>query len=141
MVVDAEGHIVGRLASIVARLLLDGRRVVVVNVEKSLISGSRSSILAEQMKRLELKSVVNPKYTPRHPRAPDRIFSRMVRGMLPRRRPKGMEALKRLKVYVGVPEAYRPVEKRAFEEAKARRPLPLYTSLAEVSSAIGWRRD
>ncbi|MEM4269848.1 MAG: uL13 family ribosomal protein, partial [Candidatus Caldarchaeum sp.] len=44
-VVNAEGYRLGRLASKVAKLLLEGHRVKVFNAEKALITGSRSSIL------------------------------------------------------------------------------------------------
>jgi Ribosomal protein L13 len=41
IVVDGRGHLMGRLASIVAKQLLSGQKVVVVRTEEILISGSR----------------------------------------------------------------------------------------------------
>jgi large subunit ribosomal protein L13Ae len=40
VVVDGKGHILGRLASYVAKELLNGQRVVVVRCDKLAISGS-----------------------------------------------------------------------------------------------------
>lgn len=39
-VIDGKGHLLGRLASIVAQQLLAGKKVVVVRSEQILISGS-----------------------------------------------------------------------------------------------------
>jgi len=141
LVVDGAGHIAGRLASIVAKKLIEGERVVVVNTEKILLSGSIDSIRRELEARLEITSVTNPKHTPVHPRRPDKIFARMVRGMVPRKKPKGRMALKRLRTYIGVPEEYKNVEKAVFEEARITKPAAYYVSLAEVTKLIGWRGE
>ncbi len=47
IVVDATDHIAGRLSSNVAKLLLQGNRVSIINCEKIMISGSRSNIIKE----------------------------------------------------------------------------------------------
>ncbi len=138
MVVDAQGHVAGRLSSKIAKLLLNGNRVIVVNSEKALVSGSRESVLSDWFKKLEIASVVNPKYGPFHPRRPERILKRMVRGMLPRRKPRGLSALKRLRTYTGSPAEFGAASKITFQDAMARKPLPYYVTIGEVASAIGW---
>ncbi|HUH82474.1 MAG TPA: uL13 family ribosomal protein, partial [Nitrososphaerales archaeon] len=45
--IDATDQIAGRLSSKVAKLILSGKRVVVVNAEKALISGSRTSVITQ----------------------------------------------------------------------------------------------
>jgi large subunit ribosomal protein L13Ae len=40
VVIDGKGHMLGRLASIVAKQLLSGKKIVVVRAEQILISGS-----------------------------------------------------------------------------------------------------
>jgi large subunit ribosomal protein L13 len=139
VIVDAANLVVGRMASNVAKLLLEGRRVVVVNAEKALISGSRTNIVSKQMARLKIGSIVNPKYNPHRFKEPHRMLGRIIRGMLPRKKPRGADALKRLRVYVGTPATYRSVAKTVFEDAKARKPLPVYTTMGELASALGWR--
>ncbi|MCP8304675.1 MAG: 50S ribosomal protein L13 [archaeon] len=141
MVVDAQGHIAGRLSSYIAKSLLKGNRVVVVNAEKTLLSGSKSSIINEYLKRLEIGSVINPRHGPFHPRRPDTILTKMVRGMLPHRKAKGLEALKRLRVHIGIPEQYKSVEKIVFEKALTTKPLSFYLTLGEVASRLGWKGD
>ena len=136
--VDASDQIAGRLSSKVAKLILSGKRVVVVNAEKSLISGSRTSVINQWKERLELSSRVNPIYGPIHPRRPDNIFRRMVRGMVPRKKPKGATAMKRLRVYIGVPEEVAAAKLTRFDDAAATRPIPVYVTMGDLSKSLGW---
>jgi len=137
--VDATDQIAGRLSSKVAKLILSGKWVFIVNAEKALISGARNAVVTEWMKRLEISSRVNPLYGPIHPRRPDTILRRMIRGMVPRRKPKGPEAMKRLRVYVGVPESLKSMRFTKFEDAQATRPIPVYVTVNELSKNLGWR--
>ena len=58
--------------------------------------------------------------------------------MVPKTKSKGTSAMSRLRVYMGVPEKYSGVKTSKFEDALARRPLPQYTTIAEISKNIGW---
>ncbi len=136
--VDATNQIAGRLSSKVAKLLLSGKRVVVVNAEKSLISGSRTSVINQWKKSLELSSRVNPIYGPIHPRRPDNILRRMVRGMVPRKKPKGSLAMKRLRVYIGVPPEAEASKLTQFQDTAASRPIPVYVKMSDLSKSLGW---
>jgi len=139
--IDATNQIAGRLSSRIAKLILTGKKVIVVNAEKSLISGSRGSVMAAWMNRLELGSKVNPIYGPIHPRRPDNILRRMVRGMVPRKKSKGAMAMRRLRVYIGVPEEMKERKMVQFEDTTATRPVPVYVTMAELSRNLGWRGD
>ena len=140
IVVDAAQQVAGRMASKIAKLLIEGRHVVVLNAETSLMSGSKKNIFTEYMQRKELKSIVNPINAPHRPRQPNMILNRMIRGMLPRRKPKGQNAYKRLKVHIGIPAPYRSVEKMTFEDAKPNKPLQLYVTIEEIAVNQGWRK-
>ena len=135
---DATNQIAGRLSSKIAKLILSGRRVVVVNAEKALISGSRTSVINQWKEKLELSSRVNPIYGPIHPRRPDNILRRMVRGMVPRKKPKGATAMKRLRVYIGVPAAVNTTKFTKFDETTATRPVPVYVTMGDLSKSLGW---
>jgi len=138
ILVDGSDLIAGRLCSNVAKLLLQGNRVSIVNCDKIMISGKRNSIVEEYKTFLKIASIINPKHGPFHPRRPDTIISRMVRGMLPRKKPSGQAALKRLRAYVGIPNELRSLEKIQFDKAKIRRTNAYYTSMAELGRTIGW---
>ena len=138
IVVDATDHIAGRLSSHVAKLLLKGNRVSIVNCEKIMISGTRSNIIKEYREFLEIASILHPKHGPFHPRRPDTIMKKMIRGMLPRKKPSGLEAHKRLRTYIGSPKELSSFEKIQFENAKIKRAAANYTTMGELGRTIGW---
>ena len=138
IVVDATDHIAGRLSSNVAKLLLQGNRVSIINCEKIMISGSRSNIIKEYRDFLKISSILHPKHGPFHPRRPDTIITRMIRGMLPREKPSGIAAHKRLRAYIGTPKELKPFEKIQFEKAKITKSSANYTTMSELGRTIGW---
>jgi len=139
VIVDAQGQIAGRLSSLVAKMLLRGKRVVVVNAEKAVISGRRKTVLGEVQDFLRIDSAVNPKYTPKHYIRPDKFLRSMIRGMLPRKKAKGAEALKRLRVHVGRPGGLEG-EPITLKDTSATRLSHKYTTLQEVFARFGGGR-
>ena len=139
IVVDATDHIAGRLSSQVAKLLLQGNRVSLVNCEKIMISGTRSNIIKEYRDFLEISSILHPKHGPVHYRRPDTVISKMIRGMLPHdRKPSGKEDFRRLRAYIGSPKELKSLEKIQFEKAKIKRSAANYTTMGELCRVIGW---
>lgn len=139
IVVDATDHVAGRLSSHVAKLLIKGNRVSLVNCEKIMISGTRSNIIKEKREFLEISSILHPKHGPFHPRRPDTIIAKMVRGMLPYgKKPSGIEAHKRLRTYIGSPKELKSFEKIQFEKAKIKKSPSNYTTMGELSKVLGW---
>ena len=139
VVVDASGQVMGRLASKVAKLLLEGYRVYVVNAPGALVSGRRGSVVREWKGFLGVGSATNPEHGPYHSRRPDRILRDVVEGMLPRRKPRGRGAARRLRVYNHVPEELAGAEPVRFEEAEPRRPALYYITLGDLARELGWK--
>ncbi|MEM5820742.1 MAG: 50S ribosomal protein L13 [Candidatus Aenigmatarchaeota archaeon] len=137
IVIDATNKIAGRLASFVAKELLKGNKVIVVNVEKAVISGDREDIIEEFKKRRERG---DPYKGPFYPRYPDEIFRRMVRGMLPYKTYRGKVALKNLKIFYGLPEEYK--DKIMDVKVKTANDLVKvgYMTLEEIALAIGAKK-
>ena len=139
IVVDATNHIAGRLASNVAKLLMQGHRVSVVNCEKIMMSGARSNQIKEYREFLEINSIINYKHCPVHYRRPDTLMAKMIRQMLPfDRKPSGKAAHQRLRTYIGSPKEIKSLEKIQFEKALIKRAASNYTSLSEICRVIGW---
>ena len=134
IIVDAKGLILGRLASNVAKLLLQGETVFILNAEKAAISGKKQQIVQEAKAFLE---VGHPRKGPLHPRRPDKIVSRTVRGMLPRRKPKGVAAYKRLRVYLGAPFEFDDKKIQTIPEASADKLKSPYITVGELAKEIG----
>ena len=109
-----------------------------MNCDKILLSGNRKSIVEEYKAFLEIASILHPKHGPFHPRRPDTMISRMIRGMLPRKKPSGQAALKRLRAYIGVPKELRSFEKIQFDNSKIRKSSSYYTSMSSLGRTIGW---
>ncbi len=132
-VIDAENMILGRLASVVAKRLLKGEEVVIVNAEKSVIIGDKHFIINEYREKRNIGSVRKGPY---YPRMPDRILRRTVRGMLPIKKTSGKEAYRRLKVYLGIPKEYANVKMERIKEAENTK-LEGFITLKELSINLG----
>lgn len=139
VVIDATDCIAGRMCSHVSKLLLKGNRVLVVNSERAMLSGDRYKTIDLYKEYLEINSVTNPIHGPFHPRRPDTILTKMVRGMIPKTKTSGIEAFKRLRVYIGTPDQLRNMKTESFEDAKITRSPSRYISVGEVARQIGWK--
>ena len=137
ILVDADGLILGRMASVVAKKLLNGEKIIIINAEKAVISGKKKSKIAEAKEFLEVGA---PKRGPFHYRRPDRILRKTVRGMVPFKKPKGKNALKKLKVFISVPEDLKDQQPMYIEEAQAAKLNGPYFTLADLAKEIGWNQ-
>ncbi len=111
VVVDAKDHILGRLASKVAKLALEGNEVIILNAEKVVISGTNKKNVEEFFKEKHERG--DPYHGPFYPRYPDQIVKRVIRGMLPYKKERGRKAFKRIKAYIGIPEELQEEAKNA----------------------------
>ena len=132
--IDADGLILGRLASHVAQRLLAGEEIVIVNAEKALITGGKDDVIAHFRHR---RDVGGGRKGPLYPRTPHMMLKRTVRGMLPFKKPRGRSAYKRLKVHISVPKE---LEKKKFETIKGASEISTqrYMTLGEVSNVLGY---
>jgi len=135
-VIDASGLILGRMASVVAKRLLMGESIVILNAEKATLSGKRLSRVKEARAFLEIG---HPGKGPFHPRRPDKIVRRTVRGMLPHRLPKGQAALKRLRVFLGAPSEFKDIKFQTIPEADVNKLKCSYVTVGEFAKEIGYK--
>mmetsp|Transcript_3674 Transcript_3674/g.7425 ORF Transcript_3674/g.7425 Transcript_3674/m.7425 type:complete len:195 (-) Transcript_3674:1000-1584(-) len=143
VIIDGKGHLFGRLASICAKELLSGKKIVVLRSDKIEISGKHIKTKLKILSRFKKRTNTNSKRGPFHFRNPSLIFWKGVRGMLPHKIKKGTNALKRLRVYEGVPLAFWKIKKMVIPSAL--RVLKLapgrkYSILGNISSEIGWTK-
>lgn len=134
VIIDARGLILGRMASNVAKRLLQGELVTILNAEKAAISGKKQHIVTAAKTFLE---VGHPRKGPNHPRRPDRIVTRTIRGMLPRRKPKGIAAFKRLRVYLGIPVEFQDKKVQTIIEARVEKLKSSYITVGDLAKEIG----
>ena len=131
-IIDAEGIILGRLSTYIAKRLLQGEEIIVINSEKAIITGKKETIKKRYKQKREVGTY---RKGPFFPRMPDRIVKRTVRGMTPYQTPHGRAALKRLKCYIGVPKELEGKKTESIEEAK-KQPAN-YITIEELSKYLG----
>lgn len=134
-VVNADGLILGRMATYIAKRLLRGEEIIVINAEKAVLSGRREA-KGQDMK--EFLGVGHPRMGPFHYRSPERLVRRTVRGMLPFKQPKGKQAYKRLRVYLGVPEEVANQKIETIAQAQATKLTCSFFTVGELAKEIGW---
>ncbi|KAJ1647732.1 60S ribosomal protein L16A [Coemansia asiatica] len=141
-VIDAKGHLLGRLASVIAKLALNGQKVVVVRCEEMNVSGSFFRNKIKLQNYLRKRCISNPKRGPFHFRAPSRIFYRALRGMIPHKTARGEAALGRVKVFEGVPPPYDKMKRMVIPRALRvinLKPGRKFTSLGRMATEVGWK--
>ena len=135
ILINAEGLIMGRIASFAAKNAMKGEQVVIVNAEESVITGNKKFLLQRFKKRFDLAVKGNPRKGPKASRMPDKMLRRAVRGMLPTRRKTGKEAFKMVKVFIGLPEKYQGKE---FVELNVHVDKnKKFVKLGEISQLLG----
>lgn len=139
-VYNADGLVLGRFCSHIAKRLREGEEVVVLNAEKAVVSGRRAQLLAFYKHRRTRGESQSKAKGPYYPRTSDQILKRTVRGMLEYKKPSGRAAYKRLTVYIGVPKEFKATKAETFEEA--RKPhLEKYVHLEEIAKEMGSKRE
>jgi large subunit ribosomal protein L13 len=131
-IIDANGATLGRLSTSVAKRLLKGEEIAVINSEKAIVSGKKSSIKEAYTHKREQGTY---RKGPFYPRMPDRIVKRTIRGMIPYQTSHGRLAFKKLKCYVGVPKEF---EGKKFEVIETAKKQPVdYMTIDEISKSLG----
>ena len=100
---DATNVRFGRAASQLAKKLINGEEIHIINAEKLVLVGNPKQIVERYLTKRGLKHKGSPEKSPKWSKVPHILVKRMVRGMLPIKSSRGRDALKRLKVYTGNP--------------------------------------
>ena len=132
-VIDAKGHILGRLASNVAERIMDGEEIVILNAEAVIITGTKEMVFADFKTKVDRGQIRKGPY---YPRRADLLLKRTIRGMIPWTTTSGREAYRRIHAFVGSPEQFNDVEKETIESAM-RLNTGKYTTLGAVAKFLG----
>lgn len=134
---DAENQVLGRVCTFIAKDLLKGEIVTVVNAEKAVLTGNARWKKEHYEGKLKRGS---PFKGPFFPRYPDDIFRRTVRGMLPWHSSRGRSAFRNLKVFIGIPEELKSIQGEKIKIADANKLRTTYTTLGDLSTSIGAKK-
>ncbi|MBT4387926.1 50S ribosomal protein L13 [Candidatus Woesearchaeota archaeon] len=114
IIVDVTNLIIGRFATKIAKMALNGEEVRIVNSQKCVITGDKKMVFAKYKRKIDMGK---PEKGPFVPKQPDRLLKRMIRGMLPHKTSRGREALSRIKCFKGIPVELNGKETISIESA------------------------
>lgn len=135
-IIDVSDCIAGRVASEIAKMLLKGDVVSIVNSELAIVSGNPVFVEKDYKEKVGRG---DPYHGPFYPRRPDMVLKRIIRGMLPIKKAKGRDALKRVKVYISVPEELK--KKKAIKLKGTENSLKCkYKTLGDISVSLGVKK-
>ena len=131
-VVDGKNAVLGRLASMTVKKLLVGEEIAIVNAEKIIITGNPKRTVEKYLERRRRGS---PQHGPFFPTHPDAIVKRAIRGMIPYKTARGRTAMKKLRVYIGVPEQFANENKENMANKLIRSN---FITVKDLSKTLGW---
>ena len=131
IIIDGNGAVFGRICSFTAKKALEGNEVIIVNSEKTIMTGNKKDTIAKysSVRKKGGHSQKGPKLS----NVPHRILKRAIRGMLPdHRKGQGKETLKRIKCYDGIPEEFKEEKMMKVNAPKKLK----FMELKELASKI-----
>ncbi|MFX0006310.1 MAG: 50S ribosomal protein L13 [Promethearchaeota archaeon] len=142
---DATDKILGRFCSLIAKRALLGEYIVIINAKDAIISGNRKDIHEKYLSKLKISTATNPRRGPFHERRPDTFMRRVIKQMLPRKKLRGKEAIRRIHIYISdIPERFKvryqilnPNE-IANVDKKRLSYYNRYITLENLCQRIGW---
>ncbi|MEA3378743.1 MAG: 50S ribosomal protein L13 [Nanoarchaeota archaeon] len=135
MIIDGTDIIIGRLAAYVAKKSLEGEKIDIINAEKTIITGSKKDVFGKYKHRRERGT---PSAGPFFPRKANLILKRTIRGMLPYKKSRGEEALKRIKCFIGVPKIFEGKEFKTLKSLSiAKLETKKYLTLSKLAKLLG----
>ena len=133
-IIDGTDMIAGRLATMIAKMALEGETIRIVNAEKVIISGNPKTIIKDWTERIHKgNALVGPYY----PKRADLILKRIIRGMLPYRKANGLKAFKRVKAYLGVPQEFEGKVEQLKKARLMNSNIVKYITLGDLSKRLG----
>lgn len=144
---DATNKILGRFCSIIAKKALLGEYIVIINAKDAIISGRKEDIHEKYLAKLEISTATNPRRGPFHERRPDTFMRRVIKQMLPRKKLRGKEAIKRVHLYISdIPERFKkkyqtlvPNEVNNVDKTRLSY-YNRYITLEDLCQRIGWKK-
>ena len=136
MIIDGKNLILGRVATFAAKRSLLGEKIDIINCEEIVITGNRREVFAKYQRK---KSMGVPSKGPFQPRMPNMFVRKVIRGMLPYKQPKGRDAFKNIKCYIGLPEEIKGEPIKMKEASFDKLPNLKYVKIKEICKELGWQ--
>lgn len=144
LIVDASEHVAGKLASKIAKLLLEGNKITILCSERAILTGPLERSIDKFKSFMNKRCRVNPRRGPFHHVLPSMRFTRIIRGMIPYKQYKGKEAMKNLIVHEGIPAEFENSERVKFPSCLLKycnKPGRKYSTLGDLLVKFGWKHS
>jgi len=132
--INGKGMIFGRLATYIAKRALIGDTVNIYNCEEIIMTGSKKQILENYPKKARFTGQMGR--GPFRPRRSDLFLKRHIRNMLPYKKPRGKEALTRIKFHIGNEENKKDLQTPEHASSK-RLVTQKYMKIKEITKLLG----
>lgn len=137
MIIDATNQVMGRVAAFAAKKALIGEKIDIINCEKAIITGSKGDIIR---KFHHQRDRGGPFHGPFIGRKPSMLLKHVIKGMVPHKQAKGIEALARIKCHIGTPKELEGKKTEKLEKAGVEKlETTKYITLQELSFELGAR--
>jgi len=133
-IVNGKDKILGRLATRVAKLALQGEQIVVVNCDKVVIVGRKKEVFERYTQKYNRGTSSTGPFIHR---SSDRLVRRAIRGMIPYKTPSGKEAFQNIMCYIGVPESVQGEKMEDFDCDVNDTGNLNYVTMIEISKQLG----
>lgn len=138
VVIDGKDLVLGRLGCVIAKRLLFGENIKLVNCQDVVILGRKKYLIQKYKDKISNKVV---KQGPYYSRSSADIVKRAFRNMLPYKNKRGIEAFKRLKCYNSTPSILLNSKKEVVSSAKLNKDSVFYyTKVGEISKVLGYTK-
>ncbi|KAI5149526.1 large subunit ribosomal protein L13Ae [Enteropsectra breve] len=111
LIIDGTDHVAGKLSAFIAKKLLEGYSITVLCTENIKFTGPLHRQIGKYRSFKDKRCLYNPERGPFHWREPSKYFTKIVRGMLPRKTVRGTEAFNRMTCYEGIPKQFEGVDR------------------------------
>lgn len=137
IVIDATNLILGRTATYIAKEVLNGSEVHVINAEKFVITGDPAVVTERYLLRRRAQHKGTPEHSPVWPKIPNMLVRRIIRGMLPWKTSRGKSAYRLLKVYTGNPKNLSNA--KTYDTARFSKPIR-HITVYQLCKNLGYAR-
>ncbi len=138
IIIDGKDLILGRLGTNIAKRLLLGESIKIINCKDIVILGKKKYLVERYKNKISNKVI---KQGPYYSRSPADMVKRSFRNMLPYKNQRGVEALKRLKCYNSTPSILLNETKEIVETAKLdSNTVFYYTKIEDICRILGYNK-
>jgi len=144
VIIDGRDHLLGRLASVVAKELQAGQTVIIVRCEQVCVSGSLVRNKTKYAMFRNKRMNTNPRRGPFHFKSPSMMVWRTIRGMIQYKSHRGADALSRLTTFEGIPHPHDKTKRKVIPAALRvirLKPDSNYCVLGDLANCVGWKHQ